>query len=277
MKTLLLTFIASLLCLTIHAQTAAPSKLILKNGDVISGKIIELKPGEYVKIQIVGNNILEIPYADVQEIILDASEATTTPKEEKKPEPTTTVAPSSSEKPLKDFYFETHHEFSFGLGAGKVYGNPYEYITGQIVNDDVFAGYYTTNGVGYKGMLYGGIGFGFYGRSGFGDDNNQKSKYSLPFLVDIRYRVMPNSKFSPYVMLGTGISYFDGSLGTFSFTDGVGVSLKFTNRFNAHMLICHTYERFSGSLSVNNSALEDFYKGLYVNFIGARIGISYKI
>lgn len=276
MKKLILTLVAVLVCTVIFSQTPQTSKLILKNGDVITGKIIEMKPDEYIKIQIVGNNILEIPYTDVQQIILDASETTTTVKPNQVEEKEEIATPTKNTKPLKDYYFETHQEFAFGLGVGKVYGNPYEYLTGQIVNDDVFAGYYTVNGVGYKNMLFAGIGFGIYGHTGFGD-NNEKSKYSIPFMLDVRYRVLPKSKFSPYVMLGTGISYYDGSLGTFSFMDALGLSINISERFNAHILISHNYERFSGSLSVNNSAVEDFYKGLYLNYMGARLGISYKI
>jgi hypothetical protein len=279
MKFLLTSLFMIVFSVAVSAQTSDVSKLILKNGDVITGKIIEMKPGEFIKIQIVGNNILDIPYGDVQEIILDASKAQEKPKAENNQSQVNYAETVSRQdiKPLKDFYFETHHEFAFGLGAGKVYGYPYENITGQIVNDDVFAGYYTTNGVGYKNMLFAGIGFGFYGHSGFGDNNDQKTGYSVPFMLDLRYRVLPNAKFSPLVMVAPGMSYYEGSLGAFSFMDAIGVSIKFSNRLNAHLLFAHNYERYSSSLSVNNSILEDFYTGIYLNYIGARIGISYKI
>jgi len=264
-------------CIGMSAQTSDLSKLILKNGDVITGKILEMKPGEVIKIQIVGNNILDIPYNDVQEIILDASKSKESPTH-----PVTKNGSNSGlgntpeQKPLKDFYFETHHEFAFGLGVGKVFGSA-SADSLKLVNDNAFAGYYTTNGIGYKNMLFAGIGFGVYGHTGLGSDKNLSSSYSVPLLLDIRYRVLPTAKFSPLVMAATGMSYYEGSLGAFSFMDALGVSIQINNRFNGHLLFTHNYERYSSSLSVNNSFLEDYYKGIYLNYIGARFGISYKI
>ncbi len=271
MKSLLTTLFAIFICLNIFAQSPVISKIILKNGDAISGEIQELKPGAFVKIKVVGNNILEIPYADIDNIIMDASKATN---------PEKTIAPIADKKvksELKDFYFQTFNEFAFGLGAGKVNGYKFEDLTGVIPNSDTYAGFYTANGVGYKNMLFAGIGMGFNGHQGLSDFDDQNFSYALPFTLDVRYRVLPTSKISPLVMAAVGMSYYEGSLGTFTFMDGVGASIQITNRFESYLLFSHTYDRFSSSLSVNNSTLEQFYSGIYLNYIGARIGVTYKI
>jgi len=78
-------------------------------------------------------------------------------------------------------------------------------------------------------------------------------------------------------MASVGMSYYEGSLGTFTFMDGIGASIQISNRLESYLLFAHTYDRFSSSLSVNNSTLEQFYSGIYLNYIGARIGVTYKI
>lgn len=273
MKKLLLTILSVFIFILVNAQTEISSKIILKNGDVLTGQIQEMKPGEYIKIKVVGDNIIQVPYDQIDQIIMDANKAT--------PAPTINTSNNSetikSTSTLKDFYFQTHHEFAFGLGAGKVNGYKFENLTGSIANSDVYAGYYTANGVGYKQILFAGIGFGYYSHQGVGDFDDQNFGYSLPFMLDFRYRPLPSSKFSPVAMIATGMSYYEGSLGTFTFMDAIGLDVKMNNRLDAHLLFSHTYERFSSSLSVNNSTLEQFYSGIYLNYVGVRLGVSYKI
>ncbi len=239
----------------------------------MTGQIIEMKPGEYVKLEIVGKNVLTIPYTEIAQIILDASAEATEP-EPTQPRKATT---SNKEKTaLKNFYFETINEVSLGLGMGKVYGFDMGPFGGQLVNQDTYGGFYTVNGVGYKKMLFAGIGIGILGHSGYSDDNNDFG-YSLPFTLDLRYRPLPTKQFSPLVMIGTGMSYYEGSIGTFTMLSGLGLSIRFQERFDAQLLLTHHYDRFSPQLSVENGILEDVFNGVYVNYGGARIGISYRL
>ena len=140
----------------------------------------------------------------------------------------------------------------------------------------MFGGLYSANGVGYNEILFAGLGIGFYGHSGLVEDNDLNSTFSIPFLLDLRYRPFKKYKFSPIIMLATGVSYYDGSIGTFTLNSGLGVSVKLSERLHGQLLFCHTYERYSAQLSVNNKLIEDFYKGIYLNYAGPRIGVSYK-
>jgi hypothetical protein len=272
MRALLLSICASLLSITLWCQTPQVSKLILKNNDVLTGQILEMKAGEYVKIEIVGKNVLTIPYSDIAQIILDATQASVAP----------TAPANGSErqtkpsKPLRTFYFETINEAGIGLGMGKVYGFDMGLENVELANRDAYGGFYTVNGVGYKNMLFAGIGIGILGHSGY-SDNNDDFGYSLPFSVDLRYRALPTKQFSPLVMLGTGMSYYEGSIGTFTLLSGVGLSIRFQERFDAQLLLCHHYDRFSPQLSVENGVLEEAFNGVYVNYGGARLGISYRL
>jgi hypothetical protein len=272
MRSFLLLFCSFLLSLNLLCQTPQVSKIILKNNDVLTGQIIEMKAGEYVKIEIVGKNVLTIPYSDIAQILLDANQAPTPPSTPAAPD----RKPTQSAKPLRRFYFETINEASIGLGMGKVYGFNTGFENVQLANRDVYGGFYTTNGVGYNNMLFAGIGIGILGHGGYSDDNNDFG-YSLPFTLDLRYRPLPTKQFSPLVMLGTGMSYYEGSIGTFTMLSGLGLSIRFRERFDAQLLLTHHYDRFSPQLSVENGILEDAFNGVYVNYGGARIGISYRM
>lgn len=273
MKHLVLLLLFCSIGLTCWCQTAPTSKIILKNKDVLTGQIIEMKPGEYVKIEIVGKNVLTIPYAEIAQIVLDSS-AETAPVEPAAPGKANTT--KKEKAALKDFYFETINEFSLGLGMGKVYGFDMGPFGGQLVNKDTYGGFYTVNGVGYKKMLFAGIGIGILGHSGYSDDYDDFG-YSLPFTLDIRYRPLVQKQFSPLAMIGTGMSYYEGSIGTFSMLSGIGLSIRFQDRLDAQVLFTHHYDRFSPQLSVENGLLEDVFNGVYVNYGGARIGISYRL
>jgi hypothetical protein len=253
---------------SVLAQTPA-SKIILKNNDVLTGKIVEMKPGEFVKIEILGNNVLTIPYSEIAQIILDGSSA---------PTPTNSApTPGKKKKPdLGTFYFETINEVGIGLGLGEVYGFGFDTLSLKLANSDVYGGFFTVNGVGYKNKFFAGIGIGIIGHSGY-DDNSTTMGYSLPFTLDLRYRPFEQKKFSPIVSLGAGMSYYEGSIGTFTMLSGLGLSIRFENRFDAQLLFTHHYDRFSPQLSIENGPLEQLFSGAYVNYGGARIGVSYRL
>jgi hypothetical protein len=252
------------------SQQQANSKLLLKNKDVLTGKILEMKPGEYVKIEMMGNNILSIPYADIAQIIMDGEAAVGSTPE------TVKTKTSKSNKPLGNFYFETINEFSLGLGMGEVFGYGFDTLNIKLANRDTYGGFYTVNGVGYKNMLFAGIGIGILGHSGYADDYDDFG-YSLPFTIDVRYRPLAAKQFSPLVMVASGMSYYEGSMGTFTVLSGLGLSIRLQDRFDAQLLLTHHYDRFSPNLSVENGLLESFFSGVYVNYAGARLGISYRL
>jgi hypothetical protein len=276
MKHLFLLIIGLIFTLTSWSQTTPTSKIILKNRDVMTGQIIEMKPGEYVKLEVVGKNVITIPYSDIAEIILDAS------ADSKRSEAPAEKA--SNKKPKeslgsKKFYFETINEVGLGLGMGKIYGFNYGPLLPDAedpANTDTYGGFYTVNGIGYKNILFAGIGIGILGHSGISDDSDA-FKYSVPFTIDVRYRPLSQQQFSPIAMLGTGMSYVHGSFGTFTVLSGVGLSIRFNERFDAQILFAHHYNRFSPQLSVENGLLEEFYSGAYVNYGGARLGVSYRL
>lgn len=258
---LVLTFLAVFIHIVVIAQTQNPSKVILKNGDVITGKIIELKPGESVKIEITGNNIITIPYDEVQQLILDADEKVRQPESMSKP-----IKNKSSE--LKKFYFQMNAEAVLGVGAGKVYGLPAELPT--VANDDVYGGLFTSFGVGYNKQWFAGLGFGFYG-------NKNEPNYSIPYVFDLRYRILKDKKFSPIVLGNVGAIYHEGSLGSFTFSDGIGLSIEPGEKLNLNVIFTHTYTRFMPGLSLQNDAIEDAFSNLYMNYLGIRLGVSIRI
>jgi hypothetical protein len=259
-----------LLSLTGFSQEDRVSKITLKNGESLTGKILEYKPGEYLKLLYLGTNTIEIKDSDIAEIIPDVN-AVTADKPKASREKKTT---SNSDK---KFRFQSHNELTLGLGVGKIYGFPFEELVGQQANADVFGGFYTANGVTYKNALFAGLGFGFYGHKGVSDDGEYNSSFSMPFLIDIRYRMLPAKTFSPLIMVATGMSYHDGSLGSFSLTDGIGLSVKLNDHLNVQLLFTHFYNRYSSRLSVNNGFLEEFYKNIYLNYAGPRLGVSFTL
>ncbi len=104
---------------------------------------------------------------------------------------------------------------------------------------------------------------------GYSDDIG----FSVPFMLDLRARIMPSKKISPLVMVSTGIAYHKGSVGSMDLNDGVGVSLKLNNQINIHALLSHSYMRYYGRLSASGAAVLD---GIYYNYFGVRMGASFR-
>ena len=264
-KTLLATL--ALVCISIlsFSQEIKKSKFILTNGDVISGKIVEVKPGEYFKIEILANNVITIPYNDIEIIYIDEkNESASSPAAIQTPK-----APKESST-LSDFYFESNNELLLNIGVGKVYGLPdFGFGMPTVLNQDVAGGFYSANGVGYKQQFFAGIGLGYIGHS---DDY-----YSIPYMLDLRYRVFKEKKFSPLVKFSIGAEYLKGGLGTFSFVDGIGLNIKLQQKFSANFILTHTFVRYMPNLSLENGPAEDLTGNTYFNYIGARLGVSFKI
>ena len=273
--------------LAAFSQEASKSKIYLKNGDVLTARIVGYKPQESFTIEISVNAVVDIPFNDIEYIVLDANNKNTSkPTELTATDASNTPSQSLWSKPQSapsnkvfgNFYFESVNEGVVGLGVGKVggftidtplfdpWGGIYGYDKKTIPNTTSFGGVYTANGIGYKNWAFAGIGVG---AMGYSDDIG----FSVPFMLDLRARVMPSKKISPLVMVSTGIAYHKGSVGSFDLNDGLGVSLKLNNQINIHALLSHSYMRYYGRLSASGAAVLD---GIYYNYFGVRMGGSIR-
>jgi len=59
------------------AQESGKSKIYLKNGDVLTARIVGYKPQESFTIEISINAIVDIPFKDIEYIVLDANNKNT--------------------------------------------------------------------------------------------------------------------------------------------------------------------------------------------------------
>ena len=278
MKKLLLLFALSISTLVAFSQAANKSKIYLKNGDVLTARIVGYKPQESFTIEISVNAVVDIPFNDIEYIVLDANNKNTSKPAELKASDINTMPVSKEKKAYGDFYFESVNEGVVGLGVGKVggftidtplidqWGGIYGYDKQTIPNTTSFGGVYTANGIGYKNWAFAGIGIG---AMGYSDDIG----FSVPFMLDLRARLLPTKKISPLVMLSTGIAYHKGSVGSFDLNDGAGVSLKLNDQINIHALLAHSYMRYYGRLSASGAAVLD---GIYYNYFGVRMGASFR-
>jgi len=270
------------------AQETGKSKIYLKNGDVLTARIVGYKPQESFTIEISVNAIVDIPFNDIEYIVLDANNKNTSKPAElnatdvnNSPSKSIWSEPVPQEKTTKafgDFYFESVNEGVVGLGVGNIGGLPaiplydplwggiYGYQNQTIPNATSFGGIYTANGIGYKNWAFAGIGIG---AMGYSDDIG----FSMPFMLDLRARLMPTKKISPLVMLSTGIAYHKGSVGSLDLNDGAGVSLKLNDQIKIHALLAHSYMRYYGRLSASGAVVQD---GVYYNYFGIRMGASFR-
>jgi len=269
------------------AQEAGKSKIYLKNGDVLTARIVGYKPQESFTIEISVNAVVDIPFNDIEYIVLDAANKNTSKPAELKARDINTMPAPKQEKTFGDFYFESVNEGVVGLGVGKIGGllidaprvDPstgmpvFDPWTGMpifdkktVANASSFGGVYSVNGIGYKNWAFAGIGVG---AMGYSDDIG----FSVPFMLDLRARLMPTKKISPLVMISTGIAYHKGSVGSFDFNDGAGVSLILNDQIKIHALLAHSYMRYYGRLSASGAAVLD---GVYYNYFGVRLGASFR-
>ncbi len=275
---MLLLLALSISTLVAFSQAANKSKIYLKNGDVLTARIVGYKPQESFTIEISVNAVVDIPFNDIEYIVLDANNKNTSKPAELKASDINTMPVSKEKKAYGDFYFESVNEGVVGLGVGKVggftidtplidqWGGIYGYDKQTIPNTTSFGGVYTANGIGYKNWAFAGIGIG---AMGYSDDIG----FSVPFMLDLRARLMPTKKISPLVMVSTGIAYHKGSVGSFDLNDGAGVSLKLNDQINIHALLAHSYMRYYGRLSASGAAVLD---GIYYNYFGVRMGASFR-
>lgn len=279
------------------AQETKKSKIYLKNGDVLTARIVGYKPQESFTIEISVNAVVDIPFNDVDYIVVDANNTNSLKPVDSNNDSSKSIwsQPTQQEKTKKvfgDFYFESVNEGVVGLGVGKVGGfsmdvpridpstgfpvfDPWTgapvYDKKTFANATAYGGVYSVNGIGYKNWAFVGIGIGAMGYSV--DTTLNTPGFSVPFMLDLRARVMPTKKISPLVMVSTGIAYHKGSVGSFDFNEGAGVSLKLNDQINLHALLAHSYMRYYGRLSASGAAVLD---GIYYNYFGVRMGASFR-
>ena len=278
MKKFLLLLTLSISTLFAFSQEASKSKIYLKNGDVLTARIVGYKPQESFTIEISVNAVIDISFKDIDYIVLDANNKNTSKPAELKANDINTMPVSKEKKAFGDFYFESVNEGVVGLGVGKVggftidiplydpWGGIYGYDKQTFPNTTSFGGVYTANGVGYKNWAFAGIGIG---AMGYSDDIG----FSVPFMLDLRARLMPTKKISPLVMVSTGIAYHKGSVGSMDLNEGAGVSLILNDQIKIHALLAHSYMRYYGRLSASAAAVLD---GVYYNYFGVRMGASFR-
>jgi hypothetical protein len=272
----------SAFCVIVFGQLTAQSdaRVVLKKDQVITGKIIEIKPGSHVGVEMFGS-VVQIPYADVSYIILDPNFQISTASGDINSKQKVKKDIGLNSQPAADWAFESINEGVVSVGVGAVEGINGSYVydptSGQMIvsppaydgpNADVFGGVYTANGVSYKGKYFAGIGIGAMGHSGYDGD------FTMPFAIDLRARIFSEKRISPYFMLASGITYHKGGVGSFDFVDGAGVSLRIHERLNAHALLSHTYTRFYGRLSAGSAS--SMLDGMYLNYFGLRAGVSFR-
>jgi hypothetical protein len=274
-KLLFCAFIA-LFTSSVNAQTDA--RIVLKKNEVITGKVVEIKAGISVGVEMYGS-IIQIPYNDISYIIFDPTfQVSTMNRSSDKGINKNTERTAGN---TSDWVFESVNEGVVSVGVGAVEGINGSYIfdpnLNQVIylppaydgpNADVFGGIYSANGVSYKGKYFAGIGIGAMGHSGYDGD------FTMPFAIDLRARIFSEKRISPYVMIASGITYHKGGVGSFDFVDGAGVSLRIHDRLNAHALLSHTYTRFYGRLSAGSASAA--LDGMYLNYFGLRAGVSFR-
>jgi hypothetical protein len=278
MKKFLLLLTLSISTLVAFSQEVRKSKIYLKNGDVLTARIVGYKPQESFTIEISVNAVVDIPFNDIEYIVLDANNKNTVKPAELTAADINSMPSPKEKKTESDFYFESVNEGVVGLGVGKVggftidtplidqWGGIYGYDKQTFPNTTAFGGVYSANGIGYKNWAFAGIGIG---AMGYSDDIG----FSVPFMLDLRARLMPSKNISPLVMVSTGIAYHKGSVGSMDLNDGAGVSLKLNDQINIHALLAHSYMRYYGRLSASGAAVLD---GVYYNYFGVRIGASFR-
>ena len=75
MKKLFLSLFIAALSFTAFAQDIAKSKIYMKNGDMITARIVGYKPQQAFTVEISTNVIVDLPFKDIQSIVIDASNA----------------------------------------------------------------------------------------------------------------------------------------------------------------------------------------------------------
>ena len=99
------------------AQGTTKSKIYLKNGDVLTARIVGYKSQESFTIEISVNAVIDIPFKDIDYIVLDANNKNTSKPAELKANDINAMPVSKEKKAFGDFYFESVNEGGVGLGV----------------------------------------------------------------------------------------------------------------------------------------------------------------
>ena len=118
MKKAILFLFACFLSVAGMAQETRKSKIYLKNGDVLTARIVGYKPQESFTIEISVNAVVDIPFNDIEYIVIDANNKNTSKPAELTAADINTMSAPKAKKTYGDFYFESVNEGVVGLGVG---------------------------------------------------------------------------------------------------------------------------------------------------------------
>jgi hypothetical protein len=176
MRSLLILVLTQLLLSQLYSQNSQDDVVYLNNGTFFRGKIVELIPGEFLKISLIGKDTLEIQMKDVKLI-----------RKENKPEGIF----KNYEHGVKTSGYTFIGEFNFGLGM----------LEGLERYKDTAQGQYSVmltvfNGITITPFIQLGIGAGL---------DMWKNRIFLPIYLDLRVNIIKKVN-SPFLYFNTGYS-----------------------------------------------------------------------
>lgn len=182
------------------------SRLYLKNGNIVRGKIVEQEVGKFVKIQLNENNVLLFSNDEIIEIakegVVDQDESESTAQTNEK------NFPKGYQGIIEIGYIATAHGLDNGL------------LKAQMIN-----------GIRFKRLSLGvGAGIRF--------DANSSFRPYIPVFFDIRTRFVPR-RVSPFIALGCGYTFYPNYDGGLYLSPSLGISFKLGRKFGMHLALSY--------------------------------------
>ena len=258
-KPLLLLLVFLLAFTSLQAQNTNQDVVYLKNGGIYRGTVIEMKVGEFVRLEIIGRNVIVIQMDEIDRITKEPIEGgtntTTTPTTTSKPqvpvqpiEPEPEPEPVTLERPTEGYV--AFVEGTLNIGNSGTFNGPVTYgnvlVSMHVINSYLFNDRFT-------------IGLGT-GLEGFGN-------LTIPGFIDSRYFFFKDDT-SPYLFGQAGyaltsgnnseLSHHGGAMlgvgfGIKRYFDKSGVGLMFSTGYRFQALR-YTYEPdfspFGGSTNI---------------------------
>lgn len=213
----------------------------LKNGNVFSGRVIEIIPDSLVRLEMDKGVINVFPFSEVKKI--EKETVSMAEYSQKKVSPRREAWRRKIEIPRKGLHFHGEHGID-------VYTNP---ILAELMGGDSDSpGFFAYLGCNYRilprldaGLVFGCGNFGF---------NNL-----LPVLLNTQFYILKPRRVTPFVRVQTGYSFFPGidlsnsvffglgrsqqtGIGGIHFSLGGGMRLHKSERFAYYFQICYKYQ-----------------------------------
>jgi hypothetical protein len=253
MHRILLSLLLSLCAVSSSAQQDTKAKVHLTNGDVISGILIEYIPGGHLTIRTVGDNVVTIPQAEIRSVEMGngATQTTTAATANTEPE----------QKTLGKAYFESNSEALMAVGIGS--------SDTKVSAPGMFFGAYSANGVGIGEIVFIGIGTGFQWHT-------QDPNYTIPFALDVRWRMLKGKKFSPIMAGMGGVGIHESGLGSILFGGSLGLNIRMKEKLGLNLMAFYHYHKFDKQLTAGGTQAAGNLKNVDFSYIGIRVGIQVK-